>query len=108
MTPEKTVNYEALIRMAFSAKYPKHVPLSGPIHMLLDVYIQISQDEARKLKKNPDLWPNKKPDLDNVIKTFFDAGNGLIYQDDKQVVIVVVQKYLSDRPRVEVEVKEMP
>ena len=46
--------------------------------------------------------PTKKPDVDNIVKTIMDAGNGVIWHDDKSVVEVVVCKWYSDNPRVEV------
>ncbi|MFL8231041.1 RusA family crossover junction endodeoxyribonuclease, partial [Clostridioides difficile] len=51
--------------------------------------------------------PNKKPDLDNIIKSVADSLNGIAYKDDSQIVEVVSKKYYSDRPRVEVELEDI-
>jgi len=39
----------------------------------------------------------KTKDLDNVIKTLFDAMKGIVYEDDSQICSVFVNKYMSDR-----------
>ena len=50
--------------------------------------------------------PAKKPDLDNVAKIVLDSLNGLAYKDDAAVVELVVEKYYSETPRVEVRLEE--
>lgn len=52
------------------------------------------------------LRPAKKPDLDNVAKIVLDSLNGLAYQDDAAVVELVVEKFYSETPRVEVRLVE--
>ena len=42
--------------------------------------------------------------MDNVIKGLFDAMNGIVWQDDKQVVSLRVWKRYSDTARASVEV----
>jgi Holliday junction resolvase RusA-like endonuclease len=38
--------------------------------------------------------PAKKPDLDNVVKLISDALNGIVFEDDRQVVeLWVVKRY---------------
>lgn len=105
-TPSKTVNYEALIKQTFAAKYPGHVPMEGPISLTLYVAVMPSKDAARKLKKNPAFRPTIKPDADNILKIFADAMNGLAYVDDKQIVTAKIFKYYNELPHVEVEIEE--
>ena len=45
-----------------------------------------------KLKNS--LWPNKKPDADNVVKIVLDALNKVAYSDDTQVNEVHVMRQL--------------
>ena len=49
----------------------------------------------------------KKPDIDNVVKVYADALNGIAYHDDTQIVSLVCEKYYSDQPRVEVKIGDM-
>ena len=50
--------------------------------------------------------PTKKPDLDNIAKAVLDSLNGIAYKDDSQIVSMVVSKKYSNRPRVEITLKE--
>jgi Holliday junction resolvase RusA-like endonuclease len=43
----------------------------------------------------------------NVFKRLYDALNGLAYRDDNQIVSATVEKWYSNNPRVEVEIKEI-
>lgn len=53
------------------------------------------------------LRPSTKPDIDNYIKGVLDSLNGLFWHDDGQIVELHVGKYYSDRPRIEMEIKEI-
>lgn len=52
-------------------------PLEGPLHVSAQFIFQV--------KSNPQSWRIKTPDIDNLVKMIFDAMNGIVYQDDKQV-----------------------
>ncbi|WP_324295211.1 RusA family crossover junction endodeoxyribonuclease [Limosilactobacillus reuteri] len=51
--------------------------------------------------------PIVKPDTDNYIKSTLDGLNGLLWEDDNQIVKIVAEKYYSDHPRVEIEVRDL-
>ncbi|WP_406565702.1 RusA family crossover junction endodeoxyribonuclease [Limosilactobacillus reuteri] len=51
--------------------------------------------------------PIVKPDTDNYIKSTLDGLNGLLWEDDNQIVKIVAEKYYSDRPRIEIEVERL-
>ena len=106
-TPAKTVNYEALVKQTFAAKYPDFVPMPGPVRMILSIYLMESQETQRKIKKSiATIYPTIKPDLDNVFKTCADGLSGLAYVDDKQIISVYAEKKYSLRPCVEIIVAE--
>nr|WP_254476471.1 RusA family crossover junction endodeoxyribonuclease [Brevibacillus sp. HB1.4B] len=48
-----------------------------------------------------------KPDLDNLIKGCTDALNGVVWQDDKQIVSVEATKVYGFEPRIELYVTEI-
>ena len=106
-TPLHTVNYEALVKQTFAAKYPDFVPMSGPARITLSIFLVPSKETHRKLGKGSKLYPTIKPDISNVLKIIGDALNGLAYVDDKQIVWVEVVKAYSEKPRVEVIVGEL-
>lgn len=48
-----------------------------------------------------------KPDTDNYIKSTLDGLNGLLWEDDAHIVKLVAEKYYSDYPRIEIEVRDL-
>ena len=70
-------------------------------------YMYIPQSKSKKFHAAAmagDIRPTKKPDVDNIFKAVSDALNGVLYHDDRQILLSRVEKYYSDEPRVEVEV----
>jgi len=51
--------------------------------------------------------PTTKPDMDNLVKHFKDCAKGILWQDDKQVVSCLSEKFYGDPPRWEIEVFEV-
>ena len=70
-TPEKTQNYERIIRLAFIMKYPTHKPWTGPVSMIVRAQMKA---------------PTARPDGSNILKLIEDALNGLVYRDDAQII----------------------
>jgi crossover junction endodeoxyribonuclease RusA len=51
--------------------------------------------------------PQKRGDLDNSLKAFLDALNGIAYRDDAQIVKITAERREDAKnPRVEVEIME--
>ena len=48
------------------------------------------------------LEPEKKPDIDNILKTVMDALEKLAYNNDSQICHLVIDKVFSERPRLEI------
>ncbi len=42
--------------------------------------------------------PTKKPDIDNLIKFILDCANGVLFEDDKQIIQLVASKQYSESP----------
>ena len=53
-----------------------------------------------------ELMPDKKPDIDNIAKAVMDGMNGIAYQDDKQVIKLIIEKRYGREAKVEVAVRE--
>lgn len=51
--------------------------------------------------------PITKPDNSNYAKGIEDALNNVIYNDDSQIVDLVIRKFYSDKPRVEIRIEEV-
>lgn len=106
MTPEGTVMYENWIKTCFQqAKYKGFKPLEGPISMMITARYGVPKSKSKKMKElmlNGTLYPEKKPDADNIAKVVCDALNGLAYKDDCQIVSLLVTKQYSEEPHVNV------
>lgn len=108
-TDAKTLSYEAIIAKQAGYAMGSLEVLATPISMrIVALYpIPVSWSKRKQLQAlNGELIPGK-PDLDNVAKAVLDAGNGVIYQDDKQVIRLVIEKRFAFDPRVEVYVHEV-
>ena len=109
-TPDKTKNYETLIRELFAVKYAGFVPLAVPVRLRLNIYRGIPKSESMTRAEKMEatlIRPITKPDSSNVLKAVEDALNGLAFRDDSQIVEIIAQKYYSRAPRVEITVEEI-
>jgi Holliday junction resolvase RusA-like endonuclease len=109
-TPEKTVNYENLVKMVAMQDMKGKQLIAGPISMVISLFFQIPESWSNKKRLsalNGTVRPTVKPDLDNCCKVVADALNGVVWHDDKQVVEVTVKKFYSDRPRANVSITEL-
>jgi len=107
-TPEKTKNYETLVKELFFIEHGQTL-LEGQLKIDIKAYFSIPKSASKKKKQlmlEGELRPTKKPDADNILKIIGDALNDLAYKDDKQIVSANIEKFYSDEPRLEVEIKE--
>lgn len=115
-TPKKTQSYEALVCGMLMQKYGNIKPLESAIRVEIYVYYQLEKtcfkkrginlDGQRKL--NGEIYPTKKPDIDNIAKSILDALNSVVYRDDSQVVELIVKKsYIEDLPKVKVIIENI-
>lgn len=106
-TPQKTKDYEREIAMAYKTKC--NGMFSGAVEVEIHAYYTIPQSVSRKrvLDMVSDRErPIKRPDGDNVAKAVCDALNGIAYKDDAQVVDLIIRKYYSKFPHVQVFISE--
>lgn len=107
-TPQKTVNYETLVKELFTISGQKK--LGHELWVDIKAYFPIpkstSKTKAEQMRREI-IRPTKKPDTDNIAKIILDALNKLAYDDDSQVIDLRVQKYYSDNPRVEIVINEV-
>ena len=110
-TPEETVSYENLIKTEFRRQCGEvFFPQKTPIEVKITAFYGIPQSASKKKRKemlDGIIRPTKKIDVDNLVKCYMDAGNGVIFYDDVQVVDLIVKKVYSEQPRVEVTIQEV-
>jgi Holliday junction resolvase RusA-like endonuclease len=109
-TPQKTVNYENLVKMAFQASGSKGYDKGIQLRAERTVYFPIPKSTSNKKRfemLHGVIMHTKKPDADNVAKSILDALNGLAFYDDSQICELGVCKMYSDEPRAEVTIREI-
>ncbi len=100
-TPEKTVNYEKLVKIAAAKAMNGKSPSDRPIDLEIELHMQIPVSWSKTRKDcalNGLIRHTKKPDIDNLVKSVKDGCNGVVWIDDSQVVSLVVRKLYSERP----------
>lgn len=110
-TPENTAVQEQRIALVYKSRYHGFkFPDGVPLLLHCDFYFGIPK-QYRKKKVTPEMReamlageirPMNKKDPDNCLKTVADAGNGVIYEDDEQIVEMTGRKFFSDNPRTEI------
>lgn len=106
-TPEKTANYESLVKLCSGQAMAGHAPFAGPVILHLDVVMAIPSSWSKKKQAAAlagDIAATKKPDADNVLKAIKDGMNGIVYVDDAQAVDIRVIKRYGATPSVSVNV----
>ena len=108
-TPDKTRNYEALLKDAAIEAMGSSEPLETPVSLYLYIRVPIPKSFSKKKVQdclNGSEQPMKKPDSSNVLKSVEDAMNGVVYRDDCQIVNFHVTKVYSSQSGIDVCVKE--
>lgn len=108
-TPEKTASYESLVALAYR-NAAKGYKFTSPV--LVKIYAFHKPPKSASKKVNTDMLcglirPTKKPDLDNIAKIVLDGLNKVAWDDDVQVVEMIVGKFYSTEPYVMVVVEEL-
>lgn len=106
-TPAKTANYEGLIAHAGKQAMAGRQLLDGPVMVEMHIGLSIPQSMSKKRKALAiagQIFPTKKPDMDNVIKAIYDGLNGVVWRDDVQVVDAHVRKRYVETPGVQVRI----
>lgn len=108
-TDAKTKSYENAIRAGAGVAMGSSSPLESPVSV--DLYIRVPCPSSFSKRRQNECFegrerPTKKPDIDNIIKAYLDAMNGVIYIDDTQVVRVSAKKVYSMVAGVDVCVRE--
>lgn len=107
--PNKSKDFKRYVKLVASQHAPKAL-LLGPLTMSVTVYKPSLKSFSKKKKAAAEagtLRPITKPDVDNYVKGIKDAMKGVIWKDDSQVVDLLVSKFYSERPRIEVRIESL-
>ena len=84
------------------------VPLEGPLEVALLAVFACPSSEYLKRGIHARRWHTKgNADLENVVKAALDAGNGILWRDDRQVAVLHAAKIIGaqdEAPGVHVQV----
>jgi Holliday junction resolvase RusA-like endonuclease len=108
-TDAKTSSYEDQIRFYALQAMGSSEPLKTALEAFIYVRLPVPQSYPKKRAEaclSGFEWPCKKPDLDNVVKSFMDAMNCIVYGDDSQVVEIHTTKVYAETGGVDVLIKE--
>jgi Holliday junction resolvase RusA-like endonuclease len=108
-TPAKTRRYEDLIRLEGGRAMEGRALLAGPLVVEVRAFLPIPKSLSKAKTAAAvagELRPVTRPDCDNYAK-MIDGLNGIAWTDDSQVVSLLATKHYSDRPRLELEAREM-
>lgn len=98
-TPKKTAKWEDSIREQALACCPDKL-MDGPL--VLEATFYLLRPKSRPKRER---WPDRRPDLDNLVKSVKDALNGIVWTDDARIVDMIVRKRYGDPPRVEIAIR---
>ena len=85
--------------------------LKGPISLRADFVMQAPSSWPKKyiyaLEQGKMLWHGVKPDCSNLIKWVEDGLKGIVWVDDKQVVLLYAMKYYGLKPLTQLHIREV-
>ena len=108
-TPAETTQYETLVGLSYrnSAKGYK---FTSPVRVTIKAFHKPPKGKSKKVTEdmlNGHILPTKKPDADNVAKIILDGLNHVAWDDDTQVVDMMVTKRYAEEPLVAVIIEEI-
>lgn len=107
-TDRNTVEYEREIAKAYRAAGGDihDGPVSVFVHCVFPVPQSVNK-RTREMMLSGEMWPNNKPDGDNVLKAVLDGLNKVAYHDDTQVGAVVLTRAFGEEGCVQVEIMDL-
>jgi Holliday junction resolvase RusA-like endonuclease len=108
-TPKATASYENLVKTLAQKKFKK--PLDGPLRLSMHFLMPRPKYMVWKTKPMPRQYCDKRPDLDNCIKSIKDGLNGIAFTDDAQIAeLTAIKEYHAggEGPQTIIEIERVP
>ncbi|MDD5387577.1 MAG: RusA family crossover junction endodeoxyribonuclease [Sulfuricurvum sp.] len=99
-TPTRTRSYEAEIKDIIERHMLQNniKTAIGPLSMSLVFYFPRPKSHTKKMRMC--MHHTVAPDVDNLCKSAFDALNGIVFADDKQIcMLAAAKRYCQDTQR---------
>lgn len=109
-TPKKTRGYESVVRGMSAISMRSAKPMLGPIKVLLVAVFAVPESYTASRRENclaGREFPTKKPDADNIEKSFLDGMKGVVYRDDCQIVILSCSKIYGAKAVTHIQIEEI-
>ena len=106
-TPARTAKYEQDVATLARQAMGVLRPFSGPVELWLAIGVQIPASWSKKKRLEASsgaLLPIGRPDASNIVKAIEDGMNGVVYDDDSQIVTIQATKRYTYTPGVHVRV----
>lgn len=85
----KVAPWREAVKWAALSKLTGREPMAGPLHVTCDFFLL----KPRSAPKKVHAWPAKRPDLDKLLRSTFDAlSDAGVWLDDAQVVRCTASK----------------
>ncbi len=101
-TPQKTKDFEEACKwwmVATIAQSSYQLELK-PLSLKITFYLT----QPKKSKYD---YPIGRPDLDNLVKSIKDSGNGILWEDDSQIVELYARKLWDKEGSIVIEIEEV-
>lgn len=108
-TPEDTISYESIVGLSYR-KSAMGYKFTSPVRVTVRAFHKPPKGKSKKVVEdmlNGHILPTKKPDADNVAKIVLDGLNKVAWEDDTQVVEMMVIKRYSEEPMVAITIEEI-
>lgn len=106
--PSDSEDYKRMVAKCAMVAMRGRGLLRGSLIITITAHMPIMPSWNQKKKESAydgSMLPTTKPDWDNFGKIASDALNGVVYEDDSQIVEGTVRKRYSGQPRLEIEIQ---
>lgn len=73
----------------------------------VELTVRFRLKKPKALPEGEDIYHITRPDLSNLLKSVEDALSDLVLPDDKHIARVVMEKFYSDKPGIEITIKHL-
>ena len=108
-TPDGTSSYETLVGFSYR-NGARGYKFTSPVRVTVRAFHKPPKGKSKRVVEdmlNGRILPTKKPDADNVAKIVLDGLNKVAWEDDTQVVEMMVIKRYAEEPMVAVTIEEI-
>ena len=107
-TPQETKNYQKQVLIAYN-KVARGKKLYGPVKAEVHAIYEPPKSVSKKIREkmiSGEIPYNKKPDVDNILKSICDALNEVAYNDDAQINDAKVTKKYGKKSMCKVKLSD--